>query len=180
MAKFYTELDAALREFIAGQHLFFVATAAASGRINLSPKGMDTFRILDDRTIAYLDLTGSGNETAAHLRADGRMTIMFCALEGKPLILRLYGGAEVVGLRGEQGQRLRPLFPSFPGARQIIVLRIESVQTSCGFAVPLCEFKGERDLLVKWAQNQGEEGLKAYRRSKNQNSIDGYPTGLSE
>jgi hypothetical protein len=180
MATFYTELNTTLREFIAKQHLFFTATATSGGRINLSPKGMDTFRILDDRTVAYLDLTGSGNETAAHLRADGRMTTMFCALEGKPLILRLYGRAEVVGLCSEQGQKLHALFPSFPGERQIIVLHVESVQTSCGFAVPLYEFKGERHLLVKWAQNQGDEGLKAYRRSKNQNSIDGLPTGLSE
>lgn len=179
MANFYTELNTTLREFISEQHLFFTATAAPDGRINLSPKGMDTFRSLDARTVAYLDLTGSGNETAAHLGADGRMTIMFCAFAGKPLILRLYGRGEVIWLDSERGQKLRALFPALAGERQIIVLHIESVQTSCGFAVPLYEFKEERALLVKWAENKGDEALKDYRRAKNRNSIDGLPTGLT-
>ncbi|MCW3055151.1 MAG: pyridoxamine 5-phosphate oxidase-related FMN-binding protein [Chthonomonadales bacterium] len=180
MAKFYPELNTTIQQFISEQHMFFTATAAAEGRINLSPKGMDTFRCLDEHTLAYLDLTGSGNETAAHLKADGRMTIMFCAFNGKPLILRLYGRGEVVPLSSEAGQKMHSHFPSVTGERQIIVLHIESVQTSCGFAIPVYEFKEERDLLVKWAENQGDEGLKEYRRAKNQNSIDGLPTDLCE
>jgi len=180
MAKFYPELNTTLQQFISEQHLFFTATAAADGRINLSPKGMDTFRCLDEHTVAYLDLTGSGNETAAHLKADGRMTIMFCAFNGNPLILRLYGRGEVVSLSSEAGQKMHAHFPFITGERQIIVLHIESVQTSCGFAIPVYEFKEERDLLVKWAVNQGDDGLKEYHRTKNLNSIDGLPTGLCE
>jgi hypothetical protein len=180
MAKFCTEITPTLREFIGEQQMFFVASAAASGHVNVSPKGMDTFRCLDERTVAYLDLTGSGSETAAHLRADGRMTIMFCAFAGKPLILRLYGQGERVPLDTERGRELHCLFPSIPGERHIIVLHVTSVQTSCGFAVPLYDFKAHRNTLVKWAEAKGPEGLAEYRRAKNRVSIDGFPTGLEE
>ncbi|HLK58096.1 MAG TPA: pyridoxamine 5'-phosphate oxidase family protein [Chthonomonadaceae bacterium] len=180
MAKFYTEITPALQEFIAEQKMFFTASAASTGRINLSPKGMDSFRCLDACTVAYLDLTGSGNETAAHLRADGRMTIMFCAFEGNPRILRLYGQGERIPLNSEKGRELHRVFPSILGERQIILLHVESVQTSCGFAVPRYEFKEQRDMLVGWAEKQGDEGLKDYRRTKNTLSIDGLPTGLEE
>jgi hypothetical protein len=180
MAKFFSELNPALRQFISEQHLFFTATAAAAGRINLSPKGMDTFRVLDERTVGYLDLTGSGNETAAHLRADGRMTLMFCSLGEKPLILRLYGRGEVVPLLSERGQELHPHFGSLTGERQIILLHLDSVQTSCGFGVPVYDLVGERDLLTTWAENKGTEGLQDYRRARNLRSIDGLPTGLVE
>jgi hypothetical protein len=180
MGKFHSEITKALREFIADQKMFFTASAAPSGRVNLSPKGMDTFRCLDERTVAYLDLAGSGNETAAHLLADGRMTIMFCAFEGKPLILRLFGRGERVPLDTERGRELHRLFPPTPGERHLIVLRVESVQTSCGFGVPIYHYQDQRRLLVDWAERQGPEGMKEYRRGKNATSIDGLPTGLDE
>ena len=180
MAKFFSELDDNLRSFIGEQKLFFTATAAGEGRINLSPKGMDTFRCLDERTVAYLDLTGSGNETAAHLLADGRLTVMFCSFSEKPLILRLYGRGRVVRPADAEWDRLRGRFPDLPGERQIIVLDIESGQTSCGFAVPVYELKEEREMLAEWALKKGEEGIRQYWREKNQTSIDGLPTRLCE
>ena len=180
MAKFYRKLDAALQAFMGEQHLFFTGTAAADGRVNVSPKGMNTFRCLDEQTVAYLDLTGSGNETAAHIGACGRLTMMFCAFSGKPLILRLYGQGEIVRLDSDPGRALQAHFPVIPGARQIIVLHIESAQTSCGFAIPRYEFQEERDLLVKWAEAKGDAGLKEYRAANNRRSIDGLPTGLDE
>lgn len=180
MGKFYTEITPELKEFIAEQQMFFTATAAATGRINLSPKGMDTLRQLDERTVAYLDLTGSGNETAALLKADGRMTIMFCSFAVRPWILRLYGQGEVVQLDSDRGRELRPLFGSYPGERQIVVLHVESAQTSCGMAVPRYEFQEQRNLLIAWAEKKGLEGIKDYRRNNNLTSIDGLPTGLAD
>jgi Pyridoxamine 5'-phosphate oxidase len=180
MGKFYTEITPELKQFIAEQQMFFTATAAATGRINISPKGIDTLRQLDEHTVAYLDLTGSGNETAALLAADGRMTIMFCAFAGKPWILRLYGSGELVQLDSDRGRELHRLFGSIPGERHIIVLHVESAQTSCGMAVPQYEFKAHRDLLIDWAAKKGNEGMKEYRRDKNAISIDGLPTGLSD
>ncbi len=177
MAKFYSELDELTRSFIRAQHLFFVASAAASSRVNLSPKGMDCLRILSDREVAYLDLTGSGNETAAHIGADGRLTLMFCSFDEKPLILRLYGRGEVVALGTEHFDSLSAHFDILPGTRQIIRLEIESVQTSCGFAVPFYEYRGERDQLVQYWDGMEEEKLAAYRARKNGRSIDGLPTG---
>ena len=178
VGKFYTEITPELKEFIAEQQMFFVATAAATGRINLSPKGIDTLRQLDEHTVAYLDLTGSGNETAAHVAADGRMTMMFCSFAGKPRILRLYGKGEVVPLDSGRGRELHPLFGSIPGERQIIVLHVESAQTSCGMAVPIYEYTQQRELLIYWADKNGKEGVKEYQRTKNVTSIDGLPTGL--
>jgi len=180
MAKFYTELDGALQSFIGEQKLFFTATAAPEGRINLSPKGMDTFRCLDAKTVAYLDLTGSGNETAAHLRADGRLTIMFCSFSEKPLILRLYGRGRVVRPRDAEWEGLHARFRPALGERQIIVLHVESAQTSCGFAVPVYELKEERPMLTEWTAKKGGEGVEQYWREKNQTSIDGLATRLCE
>ena len=180
MAKFFSELDDTLRRFIAEQKIFFTATAPAEGRINLSPKGMDTFRCLDAKRVAYLDLTGSGNETAAHVRADGRLTVMFCSFTEKPLILRLYGRGRVVQPHDAEWPELHERFPRLTGERQIIVLEIESGQTSCGYAVPVYELKEERGRLVEWAEKKGEEGLRDYRREKNRTSIDGLPTGLGD
>ena len=176
MAKFFERLDDQLRSFIGEQKVFFTATAPEDGRINLSPKGMDTFRCLDERTAAYLDLTGSGNEAAAHLAADGRMTIMMCSFSERPLIMRLYGRGRVVRPRDAEWDALRAHFPAFPGERQIIVLDLESAQTSCGFAVPVYELKGERQMLVEWTLKKGEDGIRRYRREKNRVSIDGLPT----
>ncbi len=168
------------REFIGRQRIFFAASAAPNTRVNISPRGADAFAIIDERTVAYLDRTGSGNETAAHLKADGRLTIMFCAFDGAPNILRLYGQGEV--LRRDSpayGALLRTAFggvePS--GARQIVRLHVDLVQTSCGYGTPLFDYRGERPSLDNWARAKGEEGLEAYRREKNMVSIDGLPTG---
>lgn len=180
MAKFYTQLDDYLRQFIAEQKVFFTATAPNSGRINLSPKGIDTFRCIDPKTVAYLDLTGSGNETAAHLYENGRMTIMFCSFTEKPLILRLYGKGQVIGPKDAEWSRFYSLFDSLPGERQIIVLNMDSAQTSCGFGVPIFEFKEERETLREWANKKGEAGIFDYWREKNQTSIDGLPTRILE
>ncbi len=180
MARFYPALEDKHRTFIAAQKLFFTATALASGRINLSPKGMDSFRIVSERRAAYLDLTGSGNETAAHLKHDGRITLMFCSFEGDPLILRLYGRGRVVRQQDADWVEWRAHFSTLPAERQIIVLDIESVQTSCGYAVPLFDYRGEREVLVRWAEKKGTLGLLEYWREKNRVSIDGLPTGLLE
>lgn len=178
MAKFYDVMTEELRDFMRRQHVFFVATAPVDGRINLSPKGMNTFRCLDDFTVAYLDLTGSGNETSAHLLENGRMTIMFCSFDENPRILRLYGNGRVVRSRDEGWGRFFSLFDDLPGKRQIIVMNISDVQTSCGFAVPLYEYQGERETLLRWAENKGDAGIRDYWREKNQVSIDGLPTRI--
>jgi Pyridoxamine 5'-phosphate oxidase len=180
MAKFYTELNETLKQFIADQRIFFNASAPNQGRINISPKGLDTFRILSDRCVAYLDLTGSECETAAHIAENGRLTLMFCSFEDKPLILRLYGRGRVVRLRDPDWHELRAHFPEYPGERQIILLDIESIMSTCGFAVPLFEFKGQRDQLSEFACKMGEERMEEYRRERNQRSIDGLPTYLLE
>jgi hypothetical protein len=180
MATFYSELDESLRHFIAQQKVFFTATAPVRGRINVSPKGMDTFRCLDARTVCYLDLTGSGSEASAHLMENGRMTIMFCSFSEKPLILRLYGKGEVIRPGHPRWAEFSTQFASLPGQRHIIVLHIDSAQTSCGYAVPLLEFKEERKVLCDWADKKGPDGMQQYRREKNARSIDGLPTGLVE
>ncbi|MES2694978.1 MAG: pyridoxamine 5'-phosphate oxidase family protein [Verrucomicrobiota bacterium] len=179
MAKFFTELSAAHREFIAAQKMYFTASAPHSGRVNLSPKGLDTFRVLSSSRVGYLDATGSGSETSAHLAENGRLTLMFCAFEGAPLILRLYCRGRAVRPRDAEWTQLRPLFgPPLPGERQLIIGEVESVQTSCGFAVPLYEFQADRPTLIDWAERKGPEGVAAYRAEKNRRSIDGLPTGL--
>ena len=181
MAKQFASIDPSQRAFIERQHIFFVASAAAGSRVNVSPKGLDALRVLDANRVVYLDLTGSGNETAAHLRADGRMTIMFCAFEGAPMILRLYGRGHVLPRGSADYARL--LADDFggvepAGARQMVVLDIDLVQTSCGYAVPHFDYQEERPGLLRWAESKGEAGLDAYRREKNARSMDGLPTGL--
>jgi hypothetical protein len=180
MANFVNELSESHIQFIQQQKLFFTATAPTTGRVNLSPKGMDTFRVIDNHTAAYLDLTGSGNETAAHINDNGRLTIMFCSFTGDPLILRLYGKGEVITPKHELWEEKTRLFTIMPGTRQIILLHIDSVQTSCGFAVPLYSYEGERDTLIRWAKKKGEEGIRQYWQDRNQTSIDGLPTNLLE
>jgi hypothetical protein len=180
MARFYPELGEGHTKFIQAQNVFFTATAPHRGRINLSPKGMDSFRILSPRQAGYLDLTGSGNETAAHLRENGRFTIMFCSFDSEPLILRLYGRGMVVRRQDAEWISLRPHFPDLPGERQIILIDIDSVQTSCGYAVPLMQPAGERETLSRWAEKKGPTGLLDYWREKNRISIDGLPSGLLE
>lgn len=178
MAKQLESITPALQEFIDKQKVFFVATARREGRVNVSPKGMDSLRILGPNRIAWLNLTGSGNETAAHLLESDRMTIMFCAFEGKPLILRLYGSAKAYHERDEAYQQYIDLFPTIMGSRQIIVLDIDLVQTSCGFAVPFMDFREERLQLKAWAEKKGEERLKEYWKEKNRVSLDGHETGI--
>lgn len=178
MAKFYSEINNSLQNFIKEQKLFFTATAPKKGRINLSPKGINTFRCLDHKTVAYLDLTGSGNETSAHLQEESRMTIMFCSFSEQPLILRLYGQAKVIRPRDRDWSTFHSYFDSLPGERQIIVLDVDSVQTSCGFGVPMYEFQEDRKSLIEWAEQKGEQGIYEYWQIKNLKSIDGLPTKL--
>lgn len=180
MAKFYSALTEQHQLFIRSQKIFFTASAPQHGRINLSPKGMDSLRILSPSRVAYLDLTGSGNETAAHLLENGRMTLMFCSFDTDPLILRLYGQGRAVKPRDVDWEALRGHFPALPGERQIIELNIGSVQTSCGYAVPQYVYAGERTMLARWAEKKGAAGLLDYWREKNRMSIDGLPSGLLE
>ncbi len=178
MAKFYPQLTAELQDFTAQQQMFFTATGVADGRINLSPKGIDCFAIIDPQTIAYLDLTGSGNETSAHLLVNDRITIMFCSFQGKPLILRLYGTGKVIRPRDPDWENWIERFPPLVGARQVIKVTIASVQTSCGMGVPLYDFVEQRTALLEWAEKKGEAGVQQYWADKNQVSIDGWPTGI--
>ena len=183
MAKQLPSIDASCRDFIGRQRIFFAASAAPNAGVNVSPRGADAFAIIDERTVAFHDRTGSGAETAAHLKADGRLTLMFCAFDGPPNILRLYGRGESLR-RGSPAYRelLESAFNGAEplGARQIVRLHVDRVQTSCGYGTPLFEYRGERPSLENWARSKGEEGLEAYRREKNAVSIDGLPTGLFE
>ncbi|HXS76838.1 MAG TPA: pyridoxamine 5'-phosphate oxidase family protein [Terracidiphilus sp.] len=181
MAKAFGSIDERLGEFIRKQRIFFTASAAADGRVNVSPKDAMSLRMLNESRVAYLDQTGSGNETAAHVRANGRLTMMFCAFEGAPMILRLYGKATVLPRRSaEYSELLHSAFDGVEpaGARQMMVLDVDRVQTSCGYGVPLFEYVRERDTLQRWALSKGESGLEEYWRQKNVVSIDGFPTGL--
>lgn len=179
MAKFYTELDVKLQEFIADQKIFFVGTAAPEGRVNVSPKGMDSLKILNARQLIWLNLTGSGNETAAHILEQPRMTLMFCSFEGKPWILRVYGKARAIHPRDEEWEQWITQFPEYPGSRQIFLLDVDEAQTSCGFAVPNFQYQGDRDDLINWTKKIGEnDGVKNYWKEKNQTSIDGKPTQI--
>jgi hypothetical protein len=176
MSEVLPALDDDLIDWMSRQHVFFVATApTAGGHVNLSPKGYDSLRVLDPLRVAYLDLTGSGAETVAHVREDGRMTMMFCAFEGPPRILRLYGRGTAHVRGTERYEELAPRFPDLPGARAIVELEVERVQTACGYSVPLLAFEGERPTLQQWASRRSDEDLQAYRTAKNTTSIDGLP-----
>lgn len=178
MGKQYNALEPQHIDFIGRQKLYFVATAAPEGRVNLSPKGMDSLRVLDRNRVAWLNVTGSGNETAAHVLADPRMTVMFCAFEGDPMILRLYGTARAVHRNDPDWPVLYGLFPDMPGARQIFDLAVDLVQTSCGMAVPFFDYLGEREQLNAWAVKKGDAGLRQYWAEKNATSLDGLPTDI--
>ncbi|PWG05915.1 pyridoxamine 5'-phosphate oxidase family protein [Polaribacter aquimarinus] len=180
MAKFYTKITSRIQKFIEAQKIFFVATAPNSGRINLSPKGMDSFRVLNENRVLWLNVTGSGNETAAHLLENPRITVMFCAFEGAPNILRLYGTGKEIKEGDDSWNELIKLFPETPGTRQIFDINIDSAQTSCGMSIPFFEYKGEREELNDWAADKGKEGITAYWAEKNQTSIDGLPTKILE
>jgi hypothetical protein len=178
MGKFYESIQPAHQEFIEKQHLFFVSTAPldAGGRINLSPKGLDTFKVLSDKKVAYMDFIGSGNETSAHTLENGRITFMFCAFQGPPNILRLYGKGFSVLPDTELWPQYAANFELYPSTRQIIVADIDLVGTSCGYGVPLYEYSGERKILFDWAEKKGEVGLSNYIQEKNLKSLDGLPT----
>jgi hypothetical protein len=166
-----------LTEFLEAQPVFFVATAprADDGHVNVSPKGLDSFRVIDDHTVAYLDLTGSGVETISHLRENGRITLMFCAFAGRPNIVRLSGTGEVIPAGRPEAVPLLARFPELPGRRSVIRVDVERVSTSCGYGVPLMDLVGPRDLLPEWAEKKGEDALDIYRKDKNATSIDGLP-----
>ncbi|MGB1249750.1 MAG: pyridoxamine 5'-phosphate oxidase family protein [Candidatus Promineifilaceae bacterium] len=180
MAKQFDSISEKLSTFIAKQPVYFIASAAPDGRVNVSPKGGDTLRVLGPNRVAWLQLTGSGNETAAHLREINRLTIMFCSFEGPPMILRLYGHGTITYPSDAGWEEMAALFPATPGARQIFDCQIEMVQTSCGFAVPFMDFVAERDTLTRWSENRGEDGLRQYWEDRNTLSIDGKETGMRE
>ncbi|QPN57746.1 pyridoxamine 5'-phosphate oxidase family protein [Synechococcus sp. CBW1107] len=164
--------------FIEAQKMFVVGTALAEGHVNVSPKGMDALRVLGSQRLVWLNLTGSGNETAAHVQRQPRLTLMFCAFEGKPQILRVYGSAREVQRGDAAWEELAALFPPLPGARQLFDVAIELVQTSCGMAVPRYAFLEKRQDLSRWARKQGEDGLRRYWSSRNARSLDGLPTAI--
>lgn len=177
MGKF-SELDEKLQAFVGEQQIFFVSTAAPEGRVNLSPKGMDALRILGPGRLAWLNLTGSENETAAHLRESPRMTLMWCSFTSKPMILRVYGRARAVHPRDADWAALSALFPPLAGARQVFDLSIELVLTSCGFGVPRYDFLGQRDTLLDLLEEKGEAWVEDYWARRNATSLDGKPTGI--
>lgn len=178
MGQRFDELSERHIKFIAEQKMFFVGTATVDSRVNVSPKGMDSLRVLGATRVAWLNVTGSGNETSAHVQQDPRMTLMFCAFDGPPLILRLYGTAKVIHKSDPEWNDLFPLFKALPGARQIFEVAIELVQTSCGMAVPYFTHVADRELLSEWAIKKGDDGVKRYWEEKNQMSIDGIPTHI--
>lgn len=177
MSRPVPEITPELSAWIGEQRLFFVATAplAGAGHVNCSPKGGDSFRVLGPLEVAYLDFTGSGAETAAHLRENGRIVLLFCAFEGAPKIVRLHGKGEVLESDHPDYGGLLGRFPSNPGTRSVIRIAVERVSVSCGFSVPMFDFAGPRDVLDRWASGQGEAGLRAYREEKNRCSLDGLP-----
>ncbi len=181
MGKVFDHITDNIREFVSRQHLFFVATAplSADGHVNLSPKGMDCFRVLSEQRVAYLDLTGSGNETSAHIAENGRITFMFCAFQGSPNIVRLYGTGRTVLPTDAEWGTLAGHFPDYIGVRQIIVAEIDRASTSCGYAVPFMDYRGERETLTKYWEAKADE-VSDYQRDKNSASIDGIPTPLGE
>jgi len=178
MAQRSSEISEKLIQFIQDQKLFFVGTATADSRVNISPKGMESLRVMAKNRVVWLNVTGSGNETSAHVQENPRMTIMFAAFEGTPMILRLYGNARVIHKNDSEWDALYPLFEPLPGARQIFDLNVDLVQTSCGTAVPLMDYVDDRQLLKNWAHKKGEQGIQQYWQEKNQHSLDGRPTNI--
>ncbi len=178
MSKKFDALSEELIRFIEEQKIFFTGTAAADGRVNISPKGHDSLKVMSPDRLLWMNLTGSGNETAAHLLKNNRLTLMWCSFEGKPLILRVYGRARIYHPRDEQFNKYQHLFEARHGARQIIELTIDLVQTSCGFAVPLMDYREDREILREWEQKKGPQGIREYWENKNQESIDGFETKI--
>ncbi len=177
MGKIYEEISPKLSDWIEQQKLFFVATSPTdlNGHLNCSPKGMDSFRILGPKLVGFVDLTGSGAETIAHIRDNGRITILFCAFEGPPKILRLYGTGQYLTEADNQWSERSALFPDYLGVRSIILIEVTRIADSCGFGVPKFNFVENRDTLEDWAVKKGPDGIHAYQQRKNANSIDGLP-----
>jgi pyridoxamine 5'-phosphate oxidase-like protein len=181
MGKAYSVIEGAIKEFIEAQRVFFVGSAPldAGGHVNVSPKGLDTLRILGPTKVAYLDLTGSGIETVAHVKENGRIVLMFCAFQGPPKILRLHGRGRVVEPHDTEFASLVSLFPAFDAVRSIIVVELSDISDSCGYGVPLLRHEGEREQLGAWARRKGPEGIRTYQQERNRQSLDGLP-GLTE
>jgi hypothetical protein len=177
VGKIYPEINDALRTFIEAQSMFFVSTAPLDpcGHVNVSPKGLDTFRIFGPKTVAYLDIFGSGVETIAHLRENGRVTVMFCSFQGTAKILRLHGTGRVIEPHEAEFPSLQDHFPVYEGTRAIIVIELNRISDSCGYGVPILKLEAQRPTLPAWCAKRGEEGLKIYRKEKNRQSIDGLP-----
>lgn len=180
MGQRYSEISDKLKQFIENQKIFFVGTATTDSRVNISPKGMDSLRVLGKNRVVWLNVTGSGNETSAHIQENPRMTIMFTAFEGNPMILRLYGNANVIHKNDSEWNELFSLFNPIPGARQLFDLTVDLVQTSCGMAVPFFDYVEEREQLKNWATKKGDAGIKEYWLEKNQISLDGKPTYIKD
>jgi hypothetical protein len=178
--KVFPEIDERMAKFIRAQQMFFVATAPLDGEglVNLSPKGLDSFEILDPLTVAYVDFVGSGVETIAHLRQNGRIVFMFCAFEGPPKIVRLHGRGDVVEPGDADWDEVASRFPSYPGARAIVRARLQRIADSCGYGVPLYEYVSQREQMTDWAERKGPDGLAQYKAQNNANSLDGLPSGL--
>ena len=178
MGKRFDSISEKYKSFISEQKIFFTGTAAADGRVNVSPKGMDSLRVIDDNTVVWLNLTGSGNETATHLLENDRMTIMFCAFDGPPTILRLFGHAKAVRPDDDEWSNYIDLFPKYRGVRQIMLMEVDLVQKSCGYAVPQYDYVGNREVLTQWTDKKTDAELDEYQREKNSLSIDGKATDI--
>ncbi len=178
MSDLYEALSPELTAFIEQQHLFFVATAAVDGRVNISPKGHESLKVIGPNTLIWQNLTGSGNETAAHLRDTNRMTLMWCSFEGSPRILRAYGTAETIHAHHAGWSECTAVIPATVGTRQYFRVTVDLVQTSCGYAVPMMDYQGDREILRKWAKKRGHIGIREYWEEKNQVGLDGQPTGI--
>jgi hypothetical protein len=178
MAKQFKQITDDHRSFIEAQHMFFCGTAADIGRVNISPKGMDSLRVMGPNRIVWRNLTGSGNETAAHLTRMNRMTLMWCGFETRPMIMRAYGTARTLHPRDAAFEALNALFPPSVGARQIYDMTVELMQTSCGYAVPFYDHQGPREVLQDWTAQKGPDGIAAYWQDRNRHTIDGLPTDI--
>ena len=178
MAKQFPSLGEDLQRFIEAQHIFFVGTAGPDGRVNVSPKGMDSLRVLGPNRIVWRNLTGSGNETAGHLCQINRMTLMWCSFDTRPMILRTYGSAQTLHTDDATFAQLNDSFPADIGARQIFDMHIDLVQSSCGYSIPFYDFVSDRDVLERWSEQKGVEGIRTHWATRNRETIDGAPTGI--
>lgn len=178
MAKIFDALSEAHQRFIEEQHIFFCGTAAAEGRVNVSPKGMDSLRVTGPNRILWLNFTGSGNETAGHIARIPRMTLMWCSFTKRPQILRTYGTARAIHRNDPGWEAAIAPFGDRLGARQVFEQQVTAVQTSCGYSIPFMDFAGDRDTLTRWAEDRGEAGVRDYWDTRNRETIDGWPTGV--